>query len=204
MTDWIQSIATIILGAATIALFWVTKTLARSTNRLAHISGQDFRAKHSPIPFLIWHKDTPAIEGGNIVLKGAIRPVPDSPSMTLISILAESSVEIAGAGHHVETLHESWPGWPLALDHFHEFACPVPEVRAAATDLQIGVTVTVAPLVAPSPSRRPLPTDGSHSPNSDAPQTATPGKSDSPNPSGAASRLEHRCERARRGDTGRR
>ena len=74
MTDWIQSIATIILGAATIALFWVTKTLARSTNRLAHISGQDFRAKHSPIPFLMWHKDTPAIEGGNIVLKGAIRP----------------------------------------------------------------------------------------------------------------------------------
>ena len=69
--------------------------------------------------------------------------------MTLISILAESSVEIAGAGHHVKTLHESWPGWPLALDHFHEFACPVPEVRAAATDLQIGVTVTVAPLVAP-------------------------------------------------------
>ena len=98
MTDWIQSIATIILGAATIALFWVTKTLARSTNRLAHISGQDFRAKHSPIPFLLWHKDTPAIEGGNIVLKGAIRPFPGSPSMTLISILAESSVEYRRCG----------------------------------------------------------------------------------------------------------
>ena len=55
--------------------------------------------------------------------------------MTLIYILAESSVEIAGAGPHVETLHESWPGWPLALDHFHEFACPVPEVRAAARDV---------------------------------------------------------------------
>ena len=149
MTDWIQSIATIILGAATIALFWVTKTLARSTDRLARISGQDFRAKHSPIPYLMWHKDTPAIEGGNIVLKGVIRPFPGSPPMTLIYILAESSVEIAGAGPHVETLHESWPGWPLALDHFHEFACPVPEVRAAAADLQIGVTVTVAPLVAP-------------------------------------------------------
>ena len=112
MTDWIQSIATIILGAATIALFWVTKTLARSTDRLARISGQDFRAKHSPIPNLMWHKDTPAIEGGNIVLKGAIRSFPGSPPMTLIYILAESSVEIAGAGPHVETLHESWPGWP--------------------------------------------------------------------------------------------
>ena len=143
MTDWIQSIATIILSAATIALFWVTKTLARSTDRLAHISGQDFRAKHSPIPHLMWHKDTPAIEGGNIVLKGAIRPFPGSPPMTLICILAESSVEIAGAGPHVETLHESWPSRPLALDHFHEFACPVLEVRAAAADLQIGVTVTV-------------------------------------------------------------
>ena len=129
MTDWIQSIATIILGAATIALFWVTKTLARSTDRLARISGQDFLAKHSPIPYLMWHKDTPVIEGGNIVLKGAIRPFPGSPPMTLIYILAESSVEIAGAGPHVETLHESWPGWPLALDHFHEFACPVPEVH---------------------------------------------------------------------------
>ena len=146
MTDWIQSIATIILGAATIALFWVTKTLARSTNRLAHISGQDFRAKHSPIPSLMWRKDTPAIEGGNVVLKGAIRPFPGSPPMTLIHILAESSVEIAGAGPHVEILHESWHGWPLALDHFHEFACPVPEVRAAAADLEIGVTVAVAPL----------------------------------------------------------
>ena len=149
MTDWIQSIATIILGAATIALFWVTKTLARSTNRLAHISGQDFRAKHSPIPFLMWHKDTPAIEGGNIVLKGAIRPFPVSPPMTLIYILAESSVEIAGAGPHVETLHESWPGWPLALDHFHKFACSVPEIRATAADLQIGVTVAVVPLAEP-------------------------------------------------------
>ena len=69
--------------------------------------------------------------------------------MTLICILAESSVEIVGAGPHVEPLHESWPGWPLALDHFREFACPVPEVRAAAADLQIGVTVIVAPLVAP-------------------------------------------------------
>ena len=149
MTDWIQSIATIILGAATIALFWVTKTLARSTNRLAHISGQDFRAKHSPIPFLMWHKDTPAIEDGNIVLKGAIRPFPVSPPMTLIYILAESSVEIAGPGPHVEILHDSWPGWPLALDHFHEFACSVPEIRATAADLQIGVTVAVAPLAAP-------------------------------------------------------
>ena len=37
MTDWIQSIATIILGAATIALFWVTKTLGHSTDRLARI-----------------------------------------------------------------------------------------------------------------------------------------------------------------------
>ena len=149
MTDWIQSVATSILGVATIALFWVTKTLAQSTNRLARISGQDFRAKHSPIPHLMWHKDTPAIEGGNIVLKGAIRPFPGSPPMTLIYILAESSVEIAGAGPHMETLHESWPGWPLALDHFREFACPVPEARAAEADLQIGVTVTVAPLVAP-------------------------------------------------------
>ena len=144
MTDWIQSIATIILGAATIALFWVTRTLAHSTDRLARISGQDFRAKHSPIPQLMWHKDTPAIEGGNIVLKGAIRPFPGSPSMTLIYILAESSVEIAGAGPHVETLHESWLGRPLALDHIHEFVCSVPEVRAAAADLQIGVTVAVA------------------------------------------------------------
>ena len=92
MTDWIQSIATIILGAATIALFWVTKTLAHSTDRLARISGQDFRAKHSPR-----HKDTPAIEGVNIVLKGAIRPFPGSPPMTLIYIVAESSVEITGA-----------------------------------------------------------------------------------------------------------
>ena len=149
MTDWIQSIATIILGAATIALFWVTKTLAHSTNQLASISGQDFRAKHSPLPQLMWHKDTPAIEDGNIVLRGAIRPFPGSPPMTVIYILAESSVEIAGAGPHVETLYESWPGWPLAPDHFHEFACQVPEVRAAAADLQIGVTVVVAPPTEP-------------------------------------------------------
>ena len=149
MTDWIQSIATVILGAATIALFWVTKTLARSTDRLARISGQDFRAKHSPIPYLMWHKDTPAIEDGNIVLRGAIRPFPGSPAMTLIYVLAESSVQIAGAGPHLETLHESWPGWPLALDHFHEFTCTVPEVRAAAADLEIGVTVAVAPPAEP-------------------------------------------------------
>ena len=98
----------------------------------------------------MWHKDTPAIEGGNIVLKGAIRAFPVSPPMTLIYILAESSVEIAGAGPHVETLHESWPGWPLALDHFHEFACSVPEIRATAADLQIGVTVAVVPLAEPA------------------------------------------------------
>ena len=144
MTDWIQSVATIILGVATIALFWVTKTLAHSTDQLARISGQDFRAKHSPLPHLMWHKDTPAIEGGNIVLKGAIRPFPGCPAMILIHILAESSVEIADAGPHVETLHESWPARPLALDYLHEFACPVPELRAAAADLKIGVTVTVA------------------------------------------------------------
>ena len=104
MTDWIQSIATIILGAATIALFWVTKTLAHSTDRLARISGQDFRAKHSPIPQLLWSKETAAIEGGNIVLKGAIRSFPGSPPMTLVHVLAESSVQIAGAGPHVEIL----------------------------------------------------------------------------------------------------
>ena len=144
MTDWIQSIATIILGAATIALFWVTKTLAHSTDRLARISGQDFRAKHSPIPQLLWSKETAAIEGGNIVLKGAIRSFPGSPPMTLVHVLAESSVQIAGAGPHVEILHESWPGRPLALNDIHEFVCPVPAVRAAAADLGIGVTVGVA------------------------------------------------------------
>ena len=143
MTDWIQSIATIILGAATIALFWVTKTLSHSTDRLARISAQDFRARHSPIPQLWWHKDTPAIEDKNIVLKGAVRAFPGSPPMTLVWVLAESSVDIAGAGPHVETLYESWPGRPLALD-LYEFVCSVPEMRAATADLKIGVTVIVA------------------------------------------------------------
>ena len=133
MTDWIQSIATIILGAATIALFWVTKTLGHSTDRLARISAQDFRTKHSPIPQLWWHNDPPAIEGGNIVLKGAVRAFPGSPPMTLVCVLAESSVDIAGAGPHVETLHESWPGQPLAFNDIYEFMCPVPEIRAAKT-----------------------------------------------------------------------
>ena len=126
MTDWIQSIATVILGVATIALVWVTKTLAHSTDRLARISGQDFRVKHSPIPQLMWHRDIPVVEGGNVVLRGAIRPFPGSPPMTLIFVLAESSVEITGAGPHVEALHENWPGQPLALDHLHEFECRVP------------------------------------------------------------------------------
>lgn len=144
MTDWIQSIATIILGAATIALFWATKTLGHSTDRLARISAQDFRTRHSPIPQLSWHNDAPAIEGGNIVLKGAVRAFPGSPPMTLVCVLAESSVDIAGAGPHVETLHESWPGRPLALNDIYEFVCPVPEIRAATANLKIGVTVNVA------------------------------------------------------------
>ena len=144
MLDWIEPIATVVLGAATIALVWVTKTLARSTDQLARISGQDFRVRHSPIPQLMWHGDPPVIEGRDIVLRGAVRPFPGNPHMTLIRVLAESSVDIAGVGSHVKTLHESWPAWPLTFDDFYEFECRVPEARAAAADLNIGVTVVVA------------------------------------------------------------